>query len=96
MSSFTTVGIMHSANSSSVGEIPCIEENGGGDETTKWDRTPVSGERWPISSGPRPSSGLPIRLATLNSDGPRPRSPSDAFLISRPTQRPSLDRNYLL
>lgn len=96
MSSSTTVGMMHSANSSTVGDIPCIEENGRGDEPTKWDRTPVPGERWPIPSGLPSSSGLPIRLATLNHDGPRPRSPSDAFLISRPAQRPSLDRNYLL
>lgn len=96
MSSFTTVGIMHSANSSSVGEIPCIEEHGGGDESTKWGQAPVSGESWPTTSGLPVSSGLPFRFATLNDDGPRPRSPSDAFLISRPAQRPSLDRNYLL
>ena len=96
MSSFTTVGIMHSANSSSVGEIPCIEENGPGDEPTKRDRAVISSENWPIPSGFPGSSALPIRLATLNHNGLRPRSPSDAFLISRRAQRPSLDQNYLL
>lgn len=96
ISSFSTVGMIHSGNSSSVGEIPSIEENSGGDESIKWE-TPGFGGNRPLSPGMgQPNNGLPLRLGALNREGPRPRSPSDAFLISRPTRRPSLERNNML
>lgn len=61
----------------------------------KWETSGFDGSR-PLSPGVgQPNNGLPVRLAALNKEGLRPQSPSDAFLISRPARRPSLERSNL-